>query len=333
MAQIFLPLLLLNFFIFINYNKIANKLNFFDKPDKELKRHKSKVPLLGGVIIFVNLFIFFLLNFIIVTKFSYHEITTREFISIFFLISSFFLLGLYDDKFNLKPEKKFFLSILFSSIAILINQNLMIEKISLSFYEKKIFLNNLSFLFTIFCIIILINALNFYDGINGQSLTFFLIAFSFLGYRSPILFFYLFIIFIIIFLLFLNLKNKLFLGDNGIYILGILLAVSIIYEHNISESIIFADEIFLLLVLPGLDLLRLTIIRIINNKNAFYGDRNHIHHIFLNNFSLLKTNILLIILSILPIIFFLIFKMNFFIVLSFFVTIYLLLIFYLKKHD
>ena len=130
-----------------------------------------------------------------------------------------------------------------------------------------------------------------------------------------------------------NLKNKLFLGDNGIYILGILLAVSIIYEHNISESIIFADEIFLLLVLPGLDLLRLTIIRIINNKNAFYGDRNHIHHIFLNNFSLLKTNILLIILSIFPIVCFLIFKMNFFIVLSFFLTIYLLLIFYLKKHD
>ena len=333
MSQIFLSILLLNFIIYINYNKIVKKLNLFDNPDKKLKKHKIKVPVIGGIIIFVNIFIFFLLNIIIETKLNFFDITTKEFVSIFFLITSFFLLGLYDDIFNLKPEKKFFLSILFSSISILINQNLLIEKMTFSFYEQKIFLDNFSFLFTIFCVIILINALNFYDGINGQSLIFFLISFSFLGFRSPILFFYLFIIFVIIFLLFLNFKNKLFLGDNGIYILGSVLIISIIYEHNTFRSIIFADEIFLLLILPGLDLLRLTITRIINNKNAFYGDRNHIHHIFLNNFSLLKTNFLLVILSIFPVVCFFYFKLNFFIVISLFLTIYLLLIFYLKQHD
>ena len=104
----------------------------------------------------------------------------------------------------------------------------------------------------------MINALNFYDGINGQSILFFLIAFSYIAYNSPIYLFYILIIFVLIFLLFLNLRGKTFMGDNGIYFLGSILIISLIYEHNVFKSIKYADQIFLLLILPGYDLLRLT---------------------------------------------------------------------------
>ena len=188
-------------------------------------------------------------------------------------------------------------------------------------------------MFSIFCIIILINALNFYDGINGQSILFFLIIFSYLAFNSPIYFIYLLIILVLIFILFLNLTGKTFMGDNGIYFLGSILIISLIYEHNLFKTIKYADQIFILLMLPGYDLLRLTITRIYKGKNAFYGDRNHIHHLLIKRFSLYKTNIILILLAILPIFLFSFIGINFFVVLAIFTFIYLLLILKLNYND
>ena len=60
-----------------------------------------------------------------------------------------------------------------------------------------------------------------------------------------------------------------FLGDNGVYVMSILLSTSIIYEHNTYKEFIYVDEIFFLLLLPGIDLLRLTIFRLIHRKILF----------------------------------------------------------------
>ena len=91
-------------------------------------------------------------------------------------------------------------------------------------------------------------------------------------------YFYLMTILLILFILQFNIRNKIFLGDSGIYLLGIILSLSLIYEHNIQKNIIFSDEIFFLLILPGVDLLRLSINRLLKQKNLFFGDRNQIHH-------------------------------------------------------
>ena len=145
--------------------------------------------------------------------------------------------------------------------------------------------------------------------------------------------FYGIILFIITFLLFLNLKKLLFLGDNGIYVLTIILSTALIYEHNVYRNIIFVDEIFMLLFLPGLDLIRLTITRLLKGKNPFYGDRNHIQHLLIKKYSLLTTNLILCFLGITPIIFFNFLKLNFFIAISIFVIIYFLIIIRLKKNE
>jgi UDP-GlcNAc:undecaprenyl-phosphate GlcNAc-1-phosphate transferase len=101
----------------------------------------------------------------------------------------------------------------------------------------------------------------------------------------------------------LNLKNKLFLGDSGIYLLGAVLSFSLIYEYNVNKNFLKADDIFVLLMLPGFDLLRLSLTRILSGRNAFVGDRNHIHHLLNKKFSLLKTNLILIIMFSVPILF------------------------------
>ena len=116
----------------------------------------------------------------------------------------------------------------------------------------------------------MLNALNFYDGINGQSVIFFILIFIHLAILSQIYIFYIFIIFVLIFILILNLQNKIFMGDNGIYILGSMLIVALIYEYNEFKTIKFADEIFLLLILPGYDLVRLSFSRIFKGKSILW---------------------------------------------------------------
>ena len=210
--------------------------------------------------------IFFLNEFLSI---DLNKLNFLEIITSLLFIFGYFILGLYDDKINLSPNKKIFFSILIILLAISFNENLVVKMMSISFIENKIFLDNYAYFFTIFCILILVNALNFYDGINGQSCLIFLISFSYLFIKSDMHYFYIISIILILFILFLNISNKIFLGDGGIYLLSIILSSSLIYEHNIQKNIIFADEIFFLLLLPGLDLLRLTLKRLLSFKNPF----------------------------------------------------------------
>ena len=294
--------ILTNIFLLLSFNKIKKLIPLNDKPDKKLKIHKQNVPLLGGIFIFFNYFVLSVLSLIIETPFINFS-TTREYASIFLFVSLFFLVGLFDDKYNSKPFSKILILTFISLLVVLMNDNLIIKNITLSFYDKNIFLFNFAIFFTIFSIIILVNALNFYDGINCQSILFFIAIFAFLYFSFDRNLFYLLNIIILSILFILNLKNKLFLGDSGIYLLGAVLSFSLIYEYNVNKNFLKADDIFVLLMLPGFDLLRLSLTRILSGRNAFVGDRNHIHHLLNKKFSLLKTNLILIIMFSVPILF------------------------------
>ena len=279
--------ILTNIFLLLSFNKIKKLIPLNDKPDKKLKIHKQNVPLLGGIFIFFNYFVLSVLSLIIETPFINFS-TTREYASIFLFVSLFFLVGLFDDKYNSKPFSKILILTFISLLVVIMNDNLIIKNITLSFYDKNIFLFNFAIFFTIFSIIILVNALNFYDGINCQSILFFIAIFAFLYFSFDRNLFYLLNIIILSILFILNLKNKLFLGDSGIYLLGAVLSFSLIYEYNVNKNFLKADDIFVLLMLPGFDLLRLSLTRILSGRNAFVGDRNHIHHLLNKKFSLLK---------------------------------------------
>ena len=82
--------------------------------------------------------------------------------------------------------------------------------------------------------------------------------------------------------------------------LGFLLGYIFIKIYNVENNI-YADEIVLLMIIPGLDMFRVFLERIISKKNPFHADRKHIHHILIKKFSLLNTNIILFLMNILPI--------------------------------
>ena len=324
---------IVNFLIFFNLDFFSKLININDSPDKKLKLHKNKTPLVGGIIVFFNLLIavvwqsFFSDNFFMLEKIFFSK---RDVFSIIFLTLSFFLVGLYDDKYSIAPLNKLLFIILVSIIVLSINNDLIVSKLSFSFLKKKILLNNLSIFFTIFCIVILKNALNFYDGVNGQSGIYYLVVFLFLFFKSDYNFFYLTIIVSLTFVLLLNLNNKLFFGDNGVYLVSTLIIISLIYEYNITKNILYVDEIFLILILPGIDLVRLTIERLVFGKNPLFGDRNHLHHLLIKKFNLMITNIFLFILNIFPIVLFYL-DVRFINICILFLTIYFVVFISLQK--
>jgi len=169
------------------------------------------------------------------------------------------------------------------------------------------------------------------DGINGQAISYTIFIFC-IFISSRILFiFFIFLIISLIFILILNFKKKTYLGDSGALFLGFLIAFIFIKSYNLGNKF-YADEIFLIMLIPGFELLRLSIKRIANKKHPFMADSNHIHHIILRRFKFIWTYFIIQIILIIP---YLIYWINgsFFYGFTISVMIYFYTIHYFSKND
>ena len=101
----------------------------------------------------------------------------------------------------------------------------------------------------------IINAFNLFDGLNGLSLSYFVSIFLYLVFKFGNYELTFWLVTCIV-LLYFNLKNKLFLGDSGVYILSSYLGLKLIEIHNERYQEFSAENIFLLLMIPGIDMLR-----------------------------------------------------------------------------
>ena len=87
----------------------------------------------------------------------------------------------------------------------------------------------------------------------------------------------------LLFLAYKNFKNLTFLGNSGSYLVSFLISYQIIFFYN-QDIINNVEEIFIVLMIPGVDMLRLFFFRIFNKKNPFKADKNHLHHILLTRY-------------------------------------------------
>ncbi len=271
----------INFIIYKNVNSLSSLLNLVDKPDGKLKKHSKDVFLIGGPIIFFNLSVIFL--FIFFSE-DLREIYVgdffkkSEFLTFYILSILFFFTGLIDDKYKINPNYKFIIFIILIIILIFLDKNLLLKNIKI--FNSSIEISNifLSSIFTIFCFLAFINAFNFFDGINLQIgfYSIFLVLVFISKNFYPV--FWTTILISIFLYLYLNYKNYSFLGDSGSLLLSFIFGYFFIYSHN-QFDLFKADEIFLLMMVPGTDMIRLTIERFRNKKNPLFGDRYHIHHL------------------------------------------------------
>ena len=278
---IFLIFLISNLPIYFFLDFIIRKLNFFDYNNTKRKIHTSPVSLLGGSLIFYNIVLLFMFNaFFSFDLFNSNFFNSnREYFAFFLGLSNFYLLGLYDDKYNLSANKKLFISFFVILALLKIDSGLVIKDIKFIDYFT-VELKDFSILFSILCFLLFMNALNMFDGINlqvGIYTVTILIIFLFKGINIS---YNLYLIFTMLFFLLFNFKNKMFLGDSGSNLIFFIISYTIVKNYNLSKNF-DVEEIFVLMALPGMDMLRLFILRLLKGKNPFEADKNHLHHLVL----------------------------------------------------
>jgi UDP-GlcNAc:undecaprenyl-phosphate GlcNAc-1-phosphate transferase len=263
--------------------KIALKINFVDKPNYR-KSHFTPVPLIGGIMVF--------LCSAIVLAFSIHK--NEEFRQIIPIILGAFVLlvmGIIDDKINLKAIFKLVIQLLVSYYIFL--SGIRIESLFGIFWIEK--LPELgSLILTVIVITGTVNAFNLSDGIDGLAGGLAIIGFSafailaFLLNHYVLMIMYFTIIGALIGFLNYNLskKYKIFMGDAGSLFLGFILVVSGIMLLQSATSTPNFSKVFStiigVLILPVIDSIRVYWRRIKKGYSPFRADKTHLHHLLLN---------------------------------------------------
>ena len=167
----------------------------------------------------------------------------------------------------------------------------------------------LSYVFTIFVFIVIINSFNFTDGIDGLAASIAIIIFSCFLYYFICIKSILAIISIssmlgsILAFLRFNIskgKYKIFMGNVGSLVIGFVLAVftTMVLSTGFSNSSFISNKpvyILALFAFPFLDTIRVIILRVISGKSPFLADKNHFHHKFLEaGFSHIKSTVFII---------------------------------------
>lgn len=286
--------LILGFIIYIlslyKSEVFANYFGLIDKPNK-FKIHSNPTPLVGILPIFSMFSFFFLSN--LATNFQ------LDYLLIFITTTVFFLIGIIDDKTNLNAYFKLFLSTSILILFLYFSKDLKLEFLYSETFDKGLNLNNsiLSIFFTVLCILLLTNSLNLSDGINSLASgisTIWLFVLTILV-NDQIKIYLLALTILMILNTYFIYKGKFFLGDSGTLFLGsfVSLLTVLIYNKYLNINItISVEKIFMFFIVPGIDMLRLFIVRIINFKDPFKGDLNHLHHYLLKYFSLNTTLII-----------------------------------------
>lgn len=273
-----ISLIIFNIIILFKIDYLNKIFNIYDYPDKKRKLQTKPVAITGGIILFANILI--ILFYLYFNRFNSEIlINNREFFLNLFLIFFFGIVGLIDDKIDLSALKKIIIMIFFIGIYILFTDYGIVRYV---YFQNGFLINfhiySISFFITLFCIFTLTLTLNMFDGIDGQSIILFIFLVLYLYFIHKISFL-IYLIYPLLILLILNLNQKVYMGDNGIMIFSAFISIILIKYNFLNPEKIFVEQIFLIFLLPALDLIRLTTYRIYKKKNPLKADLNHIHHL------------------------------------------------------
>tara|TARA_X000000950_G_scaffold269103_1_gene347369 strand:- start:97 stop:1128 length:1032 start_codon:yes stop_codon:yes gene_type:complete len=211
-------------------------------------------------------------------------------IDLYALIAFIFiaLTGMADDFFSIKYREKFFLQ-LFAAI-VLLQSGVYIDSFHGVFgvYDIPVWA---SYLISVFVFIVVVNAFNLIDGIDGLSallsIKFFVLIGALITITSNEMYLAIpSIVGAISGFLFFNFSatKKVFLGDTGALLLGSMIAFFIFYILD-SKNYIVTDDLIsrplmvvLLIIYPLADTLRASLIRMYKGQSPFVADRVHLHH-------------------------------------------------------
>ena len=292
---------ILSFLILYFCSKISYNFNLVDKPNKR-KIHTKNTAYTGGIAISIILLFAILL-------FDNFNPTISLIITISFLIS---IVGTIDDKYNLNIGGKLSLQIIPIFYMIIFENLFLIQLGDYKFFSLD--LGTFSIPFTLLAVLFLINAFNYFDGIDGLlSLTstsvlvilFFLTSKNnshYLVIEQDIYFFLIVLAIPILIFLIFNFSflkiPKLFLGDGGSLLLGFIISFLLIYfaKENFIHPMLLAWSV----VIYVYEFLSINLIRMKNKQMVFKPGLDHLHYLMIKNKnSVFFTNLFIVSLNLL----------------------------------
>ena len=255
--------------------RLSNKTGIVDKPD-DRKLHDTDIPILGGLVIAISF---------IVSCFFFLSLNQQLF-GFFAGLIVITLTGLIDDLKHINHILKFIGEIAASLIFLIFSGNMIItfgDLIAIGPLDT----GNLALPISVFCMVGVMNALNFADGLDGLAggisiiACLFLIYFAFICNSWP----YLIILSALFgsllgFLYYNRHPAKIFMGDTGSLVLGYILSAMCIMlvQESACISSILPISMAIVMGIPIVDALLVMTIRMIKGRSPFFPDNTHLHH-------------------------------------------------------
>jgi UDP-GlcNAc:undecaprenyl-phosphate GlcNAc-1-phosphate transferase len=261
--------------------RVAMKYNLVDIPD-ERRIHKKAIPRMGGIAIYIAFFSPFLSFFLFSTTLTDLLSSSKQIIALGVGASLVFGMGLWDDVLDLKPSIKFSIQLISALIAYW--GGMCIHEFGLP-WGGSVSLGWFSLPVTVFWFLVVINGINFIDGLDGLAAGVtlfvslillvlcitdenFITAMGFAALSGATLGF-----------LRYNFNPALiFMGDSGSYFLGYMLAAMAILGSVKSQATVATLIPIIAMGVPVLDALLSPIRRFLLGRQIFSPDKEHLHH-------------------------------------------------------
>ena len=273
--------------------RIAFLKRLVDEPDKVRKTHKRRIPSIGGIMIFAGtLFAYFLwYPFENIHEFDHLAVAIKDFKYIGASMLILFFIGVKDDIIGTAAVKKLAGHLLVSFILVIMAQ---IQITSLhglfGIYALDLWA---SIFLSVFTYTVIVNAFNLVDGVDGLAAGVGAIAclaygawFFYAGGIENASLAFALAGSLLGFLFFNFYPAKIFMGDAGSLIIGLIISVLSIKliefdASEIPEEILHISKpVFAMacIAYPLVDTLRIFVYRALRGISPFSADRNHIHH-------------------------------------------------------
>jgi UDP-GlcNAc:undecaprenyl-phosphate/decaprenyl-phosphate GlcNAc-1-phosphate transferase len=286
--EIFIVLSLLVSFFVVYFSipsivTVSNLRGLFDKPGNR-KLHDKNIPNLGGIAIFAGI--------VLSMTLFLDSVNNREFLLLITGMTVLFFIGLKDDILVIAPKKKL-IGELFAILILVIFGG--VRFTSLHGFIGIYGLNEYaSIALTTFVMIVIINAFNLIDGIDGLAagtgilisitfgIWFYLIGqIDFAILSAAVIGAYIAFFGYNVF----GSSNKIFMGDTGSLLLGFLVSLLVVRFNEIHIAYIGPYSFksapavsFGILIVPMFDTIRVFVLRVYRGQSPFKADKNHVHH-------------------------------------------------------
>ena len=260
------------------FRSIARKLKILDYPGGR-KLQANPVAYLGGLSIITPIT---LGSFLLLFTSLPIDLKQQLYLGLILPALAIAFIGLLDDIYQLPPWPRFLSQ---SAVGVINSFMLYLSGAGVKVFDNQL-LNTLA---TIFWVVVIINALNFIDNMDGLATSISIVAslamftLTYLNNQYLVAALSLAIFASCIGFLFWNKRPaSIYLGDAGALYLGFLLAaISIRIDLDNNSAPIRALVLILILAIPVIDTTQVVVLRISKGKSPFEGGRDHISHLLL----------------------------------------------------